>query len=199
MADEFRACGVLGCNRNSHYAAGGARGWCRAHYRRAYKYGDAGAGHSFKGDALRWLNDHLSHDGVDCLEWPFARDSAGYGQINHDGVVKYVHRFICEVLYGSPPDGRFQAAHTCGKGHEACCNPKHLRWATGVENAADKWQHGTLPIGECHHAAKLTEDQVRRIRSLKGSMTQRRIGALFGVSEDAVGDIHRGINWAWLK
>lgn len=199
MAAKFCACAVPGCNLNSHYAAGGVRGWCRAHYRRFNRYGYPVAGQTMKGAPIRWLNKHLSYDGDDCLKWPYATDSAGYGQVNSGGVVQYVHRIMCKAAHGEPLSPKDHAAHICGNGHKACCNPKHLRWATCTENAADKLVHGTLPLGEKHHGAKLTESQVRKIRALKGSMTQRRIGSIFGVTEDAVGDIHRGVNWAWLE
>lgn len=136
--------------------------------------------------------------GEDCLIWQFACDSHGYGQINKDGRVQYVHRALCEAVNGPPPSKSHQAAHGCGKGNIGCVNPKHVRWATTAENAADKEVHGTLPFGEAHHWSLLTVDQVREIRSLRGRMTQQAIGDKFGVHKETVGCIQRRENWDWL-
>jgi transposase len=43
--------------------------------------------------------------------------------------------------------------------------------------------------------AKLTADDVRRIRALTGTMKQKEIAAMYGVSRDCIGDIQRGIRW----
>lgn len=43
--------------------------------------------------------------------------------------------------------------------------------------------------------AKLTEQQVREIRQLKGTMSWRQIGLRYGISDNSVGDILRGRTW----
>lgn len=53
--------------------------------------------------------------------------------------------------------------------------------------------------GEESPRAKLTADQVREIRSLKGTLTNRQIGARFGVSKVQVGFILRGERWAHIQ
>jgi hypothetical protein len=53
-------------------------------------------------------------------------------------------RVMCKLAHGPAPTPKHHAAHSCGKGHEACINPKHLRWATPRENAADAKLHGTF-------------------------------------------------------
>lgn len=44
MADDFKACSVDACNRNAHWRASGALGFCLPHYKKHRKYGDAQAG-----------------------------------------------------------------------------------------------------------------------------------------------------------
>jgi len=50
-----------------------------------------------------------------------------------------------------------------------------------------------LPIGELHNMAKLTEDEVLRIRA--DNRPQRRIAADYGITQAAVSLIKRRINW----
>ena len=57
----------------------------------------------------------------------------------------------------------FHAAHSCN--NPPCLNYRHLRWATVVENQHDKIAHGTALRGAKHPQTKLTEDDVRLIRS----------------------------------
>ena len=54
-----------------------------------------------------------------------------------------------------------------------------------------------LTKGADHPSAKLTEEQVREIRKMRGS--HRKIGLQFGMSGSAVGKIKRKESWGWLK
>jgi DNA invertase Pin-like site-specific DNA recombinase len=57
-----------------------------------------------------------------------------------------------------------------------------------------------MSFGERHGQAKLTEDQVLRIRELAkaGTYTQRRIAEMFGVSQATVAHIKFGRWWKHL-
>jgi hypothetical protein len=100
----------------------------------------------------------------ECLIWPYARNSAGYGHLSVDGKNKLAHRLICEAAYGKPVGDKNVAAHSCGNGHLGCFNPAHLRWDTTSGNAKDMADHGTSQRGERTHLAKLTERDVLEIR-----------------------------------
>jgi len=50
--------------------------------------------------------------------------------------------------------------------------------------------------GEKNGKAKLTVKDVEIIKSLKGTMSQSKIAAKFGVSQTAIGKILRGESWA---
>ena len=175
-------------------------GLCNRHYKRWRKFGDTSVTlQSERGAGYKWLMDHVPFDGEHCLIWPFGRTSAGYGlTTNNDGQKVYAHRQMCHLAYGPPPSELHEAAHRCGKGHEGCVNPQHLRWATPVENAADTVIHGTEVRGSNVPQSKLVDNQVREIRSLKGLMSQSAIGAKFGVSQTLVCRIMRREVWAWL-
>jgi DNA invertase Pin-like site-specific DNA recombinase len=64
---------------------------------------------------------------------------------------------------------------------------------------ADKLIHGTENRGDRNGQSRLTEDQVREIRRLKGSMFQREIAEKFGVTLSTVNHIYNRTTWAWLN
>lgn len=140
----------------------------------------------------------MRHTGEECLTWPFGTFGGGYGAVKVDGKKVPAHRYVCELLHGAPPTPEHEAAHSCGKGHEACIAPGHLDWKTPSENAADKLIHGTHSRGERQVTAKLAEADAREILALKGIESQRSMAARFGVSNGAIANIHAGFSWAWL-
>lgn len=121
-------------------------GFCYAHWSKFRKYGDPLAGYTLPAkDELPnyYHNVVLKYEGSSCLYWPYYTGGKGYGQIEIDGQRLYVHRLVCEAVNGPPPTPEHQAAHSCGKGHLGCVARNHLRWATRIENEADKILHGT--------------------------------------------------------
>mgnify|MGYP001050920215 CR=1 FL=1 len=188
-------CSIEGCGKPAK-----GYGWCSAHYQRWRQHGDPLAGRASPVPAA--VQDAFLRGIVaagwpeQCVTWPFSRTEKGYGVATLDGVRIAAHRASCQLAHGEPPTPEHQAAHSCGKGHEGCINPGHLRWATPAENSADQLLHGTAPIGVANPAATLTEEQVLTIWSLRGQMTQEAISRQFGVPEPTVGDILRGASWA---
>lgn len=181
-------CAVAGCNKKTF-----ARGWCQEHYTRWLRQGDPLGGRVSPGAPQRWMEQHAAnHRGDECLAWPFGRTEKGYPNLGGRGSAT---RIMCRLAHGDPPTERHQAAHSCGNGRGGCINPRHLRWATATENAADRVLHGTALIGAQHPCAKLTEAQVREIRALKGTAVQRVIGARFGVTQPTISVIHSNGTW----
>jgi hypothetical protein len=149
---------------------------------------------------LRFVREvALLHTGNECLTWPFGKNNKGYGKIWVDGKKAIVSRYVCELAHGAPPTPEHEAAHCCGKGHEACISPIHLVWKTPVDNQADRVVHDTHRRGERYANAKLTEAEVRLILSLKGAEPQCKLAERFGISRQLVGLIHAGRRWAWLS
>ena len=90
------------------------------------------------------------------------KDSFGYWRVSLWGETNLVHALMLEAFTGPRPVG----AHAChNNGNPSDNRPDNLRWDTPAGNHADKRIHGTLLIGSKHPCAKLTEDQVREIRS----------------------------------
>lgn len=190
-------CNIEGCDGAS---AVGRKGMCEAHYQRERKRGDALAQRlrARPGEPKAWLLDHVHHEGDKCLTWPYARHSNGEAAIG-DRRSRQAARLMCILVHGDPPFAGAQAAHGCGKGHLACVNPKHLRWASPKENTADQLIHGTRPLGGRHSFAKLDELQVRAIRSLAGTFSVPDLAELFGVHAWTIACVIRRKTWAWLE
>lgn len=189
-----RLCDIDGCNQLHH-----AHGYCADHANRLKAHGDPLAGGPVKtrhGEPQRWIRDHADFEGPDCLIWPFGATSQTLVRV--DGRNYSAQRYMCILAHGAPPSPGLHAAHSCGHGHLGCVHPKHLRWATAVENEADKLIHGTRRMGEDVHLAKLTEPDVLEIRRLRGRMTQVEIASLFNITQVTVSDIHIRKTWKHL-
>lgn len=186
-------CSVHDCSKPKK-----ARGMCAMHYKRFSLYGDVNGKGTPKGEPKKWLEAAKNCSSDECLIWPFNRGGDGYGRIMRYRACKLAHREMCEIVHGPPPTSRHEAAHTCGNGRGGCVNPKHLRWATPVENQADRIGHGTSNRGERHGNSVLTEPEVLQIRALKGVVSQKQIAASFGVSRTAIRLIHNRKTWGWL-
>ncbi|QIG72944.1 HNH endonuclease protein [Rhizobium phage RHph_N3_2] len=187
-----RLCSIQNCGKPSR-----KKGYCPAHYWRFRQHGDPLGGRTPVGAPMRFIREvAMHHYGDECLTWPFGRISDGYGQVRVDNKTLIASRYICELAHGAPPTPKHEAAHNCGKGHLGCVSPNHLEWKTAVANKADKLIHGTITRGERNGRAKLTEDEVRTILSLKGEMSQRKLAERFSVSKSLISLILLGRSWA---
>lgn len=129
-----------------------------------------------------FIKSACDYQGDDCLIWPYAK-ARKYGKLYHAGKVVIAHRLVCRIAHGEPPTPKHQAAHKCGV--HLCVTPRHLRWATQVENEADKLAHGMHRSGEQKPEARLTADAVRIIRK-QPERTCRDLGVEYGVSAQTV-------------
>jgi hypothetical protein len=186
-------CKIDGCGKRPI-----GRGWCEAHYRRWRRHGDPEAGRVPHGEPMAWMRDHVGFSEDRCLRWPYGCGEDGYGRVAENGSWPRASRIMCGLAHGKPPSGAHQACHSCGKGHEACVNPKHLYWGLPVENMADQVIHGTRARGERQGNSKLTEAVVIEIRRLAGVVPQTEIAARFNLSKQQVSKIIRRERWGWL-
>ena len=191
-----KLCAVLDCEKPKH-----AHGYCSRHAYHFKAHGDPLGGRrgASPGEPLRWIAEHAAYEGDECLKWPFEIGRYGYGTVKADGKKRVASRVMCEAAHGPPPTPDHQAAHSCGKGHEACMNPQHLSWKTRVENVADAIVHGTWNHGESVPSAKLTAEDVREIRRLGGSTKQEDIASAFGVGPSNISRILARKHWSWLE
>jgi hypothetical protein len=192
MAD-FRMCSIEGCGKPTQ-----ARNLCNAHYKRWRKNGDPIGGRDSPGDLLQWLRAHADFNEEACLLWPFGRARNGYGVVRFNGKRTTASRVMCIMAHGQPALDGMEAAHLCGRGHEGCVNPQHMRWATHLENCADMVMHQTSNRGERNGSAKITESQARYIKNMSGKIPQKHIAQQFGISFQQVSAIQSEKQWAWL-
>ena len=182
-------CSVDGCTDQVD-----SRGLCNRHYHKWRKYGDPLV--SLIGGPADFIRRALEHDSDECLLWPF-HVSRGYGRLRWNGRMVAAHRLVAELAYGPPPSHTHRAAHAPVVCHEpTCVNPRHLRWATEVDNHRDMDIDQTSPAGERNGNAKLTEAQVQLIR--QDARPARVVAAEYGVSSTLIGNIRSGIGWKHL-
>lgn len=143
-----------------------------------------------------FLKAHVNYAGDDCVIWPLSKKGGGrgralYGAVKIDGKQKSAHRYMCILTNGEPPTKKHEAAHSCH--NPACINPRHLRWATRLENEADKNIRGTRPKGECHKNTHLCDDDIRSIRN--DQRPQREIAKDYRVAQSQISAIKRRATW----
>lgn len=189
-----RTCSIDGCDR-PHLA----RGWCSAHYRRWSKHGDPLGGHTVRGTPAQFIDEAVASSTDDCIPWPFAMSSQGYGRAWYGGRVDYAHRLVLELVKGPSPTPKHHAAHAPLICHNrACVNPRHLRWATATGNSHDMQLDGTQfhSRGELSGVAKLTAAQVLAIRADQRS--NRAVAEDYGISRHYVPKLKARTRWAHL-
>jgi hypothetical protein len=107
-----------------------------------------------------------------------------------------VHVAVLEAFVGLRPKG-YVARHLNGNALDnRLCN---LAWGTCKENAQDAMEHGTTTKGSRSGTAKLTEEDVVKIKNLLGKCKQRAIAKMFNVSEITIHDIKIGKTWSHLS
>lgn len=185
-------CSVPGCGKRSQ-----GKRLCGMHRQRMRVHGTVDLPE--KETKLEWLARHVGYDGDECIVWPFAHALHGRGTVHVDGKTRSAPNVMAKLAHGEPPTPSHEAAHTCGNGHKGCLNPRHLRWATRVENEADKVAHGTLRKGKDINTCKLSPDDVRDIRRrLREGEAGIAVAASFGITNSQVSNIRLGRTWRWL-
>lgn len=121
--------------------------------------------------------------------------SKGYGQFDVGATRHGAHRYSYEQYVG-PIEGGLFVCHKCD--NRLCVNPDHLFLGTHKENMADMVSKGrsSRVCGSAQNMAKLTEDDVRKIRSMSG--TFKSIASAFGINESTVSVIRSRKSWAHL-
>jgi len=190
-------CEVEGCN-GKVWQRTGDQFLCVTHCQKLRKYGNVhGISPRYKRKS-RWIEAHVCYSGDNCLKWPFDVSNHGRGTVQINNKSMSAPRAMCMLAHGDPPSPQHQAAHSCGKGHDGCMNPRHLSWKTPKENEADKVAHGTLRRGSAINTSKLSEDDVRAIRKMIGTVSGIEIARAWGITATMVSNIKLRKAWAWL-
>lgn len=131
---------------------------------------------------------------VGCWEWVGVLLSSGYGQFKADGRRVSAHKYAFELHRGPVPLGLF-VCHTCD--NPACVRVSHLFAGTPKENLRDASDKGRMRHGERHPASKISEDDVKLIRSrfVPRKYSQRRLAREFNLAQSTIGSILRKEIW----
>lgn len=137
---------------------------------------------------------------LECWLWIGPVSNRGYGQIyandaTHAPRCYPAHVISWEFKNGKWPQG-MQGLHSCDT--PLCVNPDHTRPGTGAENHEEKVEKRRHRFGKSTPWARLTEDNVRSIRTLRGKQTSRQIACAYGVGLSTVKNIFNGKNWKHL-
>jgi hypothetical protein len=134
-----------------------------------------------------------------CWVWPGSTRTSGYGNIRLRDRLISTHRLSYLLSAGSIPAGLI-ICHSCD--NRLCCNPVHLFAGTYSDNLNDCISKGRFRLssvmgkrGEKNKASKLTYAKAVDIRSLKGTMSFKKIGKLFGVGPTCIADVMKGKRW----
>lgn len=180
-----------GCDRDGKH-----RGYCHSHYKTAITRREILPIHP-KGLSLSEKLERYSKVDPEtgCVEWTRYRNQDGYGQVNIGHRMMGAHRVSWEIKHGPIPED-LQVLHKCD--NPSCINPEHLFLGTQTENIADMNAKGRqVPSrGARNGRAKLTDDQVREIRS--DPRFQKEIAVDYGVNQTLVSMIKRRVAWSHI-
>ena len=132
----------------------------------------------------------------------YRRGTKEYYKTALDGRTIVVHRIIA-LAWIPNPEGKPFVNHI--NGNKADNRAENLEWCTTSENMLHAYRTGLekKQLGENHHAAKLTEEKVRRFKrewAMRPRLkTRKEYAEEFGVSEATIKDIVRGKSWSWLN
>ena len=127
-----------------------------------------------------------------CWAWTASTDKrGGYGRfgmgsiLTGDRRIEKAHRVAFYLEHGRWPDPC--ALHHCD--NPGCVRPSHLFEGTREDNNADRDRKG-----RCHRlqTARLTDEDVRAIRTAPATATHAELAEVFGISEGYVYQIRSG-------
>ena len=129
-----------------------------------------------------------------CWIFTHARRADGYCRFGWNDKTIQAHRAAYLLERGAIPPGLI-IRHTCDK--PPCVNPAHLVIGTHADNVRDKCERGRHIYGEKHPWASLTSESVERIRTIysAGGISQKALGAQFGVSASTISSVVLGRDW----
>lgn len=134
-----------------------------------------------------------------CWYWVGGKDSGGYGLIRIDrSKIDRVHRLSWEYHNNACIRSGVCVLHKCD--NPACVNPEHLFLGTLADNNHDRHSKGRTRWralkGENHGSAKLTLDNVTKIRQLaRDGHSHEEIAEIFQISDKHCYHIIRGYYW----
>lgn len=151
-----------------------------------------------KRKTLKFLSDRIYIDKNSCWNFTGPLDSVGYGQIASPKIRDLfkewkVHRLSYKIFNGEI--GNKLVLHTCD--NRKCFNPDHLFLGTQMDNMKDRMNKGRYRSisGENNKFSKLTKDNVKQIRKLKGQKSIRALAKQFNVGKTTIEKVLNNTTW----
>ena len=107
-----------------------------------------------------------------------------------------VHRLVASAFLPLGRDDQTQINHKDGnKKNNVLSN---LEWVSARENMQHACGAGLIARGDAHGNSKLTAEQAKNVYRLawEGTLTQREIGEMMGVSQPTVSYVKQGLIWS---
>jgi hypothetical protein len=131
----------------------------------------------------------------DCLEWTRCFNSDGYPRCKwNDDANGKVHRIVYQLQHPDTDISNLVVRHSCD--NIKCINPEHLEHGTSADNMYDRDVRGR------HGMAKLSAKKAAEIRLMKKEypdMTQKELGAMFGVNYRTISYVLNNKTWVWMN
>jgi hypothetical protein len=123
----------------------------------------------------------------ECWEWTGTKNKDGYGMIKlHTKKMVSAHRLSYVLHHPLNVDiWEYREICVCHKcDNPKCVNPSHLFLGSRTDNMTDMFNKGRCILGEKKHNSKLTDTQVREIRTryADGGITHRGLAKEYGTS-----------------
>ncbi len=132
-------------------------------------------------------------DTDECIAWDGSTYPNGYGVVRKNKTMVIAHREAFLNHNGYLPE---VVMHRCD--NRVCVNVRHLKAGTTQENVDDKVAKGRHLVGSKVGNSKLTDADVRLIRTLDGSMYQKDIAQKFNVSQTLISQVLRRTIWTHI-
>lgn len=141
-----------------------------------------------------------------CWEWHGSKNQNGYGLISIKRKTYLAHRISFKTFVGPIPPGDHHGTtcvcHSCDVRN--CVNPSHFFLATQAENVSDMYKKGRNnprgPMGTENGHSKLTENDVREIRSMrKAGRRLTTIAKKYGIQFQTVSKIANRKSWKHVE
>jgi hypothetical protein len=106
----------------------------------------------------------------------------------------YLHRLMCENFIDNPLNKK-EINHKDGDKLNNCLS--NLEWVTKSENGLHAFLNGLnhAAVGEKSANHKLTDKDIVQIRSMRGIITQKEIGKIFGINDRHICQIQLNRYW----
>lgn len=141
-----------------------------------------------------------------CWIYTGSGGNSGYGNFWDGSKITMAHRFSYRAYKGEIPN-KMCVCHSCD--NKSCVNPEHLWLGTQKQNLDDMYRKGrnrkrsggTYPIGIMSHNAKLTKNEVLKIRNMykTNNYSHRTLAKMFGVSHFCIEQVVKLVSYKNVK